>query len=189
MKNLLCVVAIVTTFLHLSEHLPPMLLCRGEGRLCYNCIGNCVTDSECKGSCTTSVLELGGNEERSCINETVEARCISEERMGEKYKTCFCNTERCNSSSQVLFNLAILLLAASLLQQLSGGFITTCCWKRLPTDETSLDNVSPLRAAKVETFLIISSLGLLVLSCSTSRIRKTRQREDRKVCNRWRGLC
>ncbi|XP_042210737.1 uncharacterized protein LOC121858362 [Homarus americanus] len=107
MKNLLCVVAIVTTFLHLSE-----------GRLCYNCIGNCVTDSECKGSCTTSVLELGGNEERSCINETVEARCISEERMGEKYKTCFCNTERCNSSSQVLFNLAILLLAASLLQQL-----------------------------------------------------------------------
>lgn len=68
----------------------------GEARVCYNCTGDCVRDLECKGSCTTSVPELGGDEIRSCIEDTVEARCISKEIETVFYKMCFCNTERCN---------------------------------------------------------------------------------------------
>ncbi|XP_071545317.1 uncharacterized protein [Panulirus ornatus] len=81
----------------------------GAARVCYNCTGDCVRDTECKGSCTTSVPELGGNEVRSCIDEIEEAKCISENIGGERYKTCYCNTERCNSSSRAWASISLLM--------------------------------------------------------------------------------
>lgn len=63
------------------------------------------------------LCSAGGNEVRSCIDEIEEARCISEIIGGERYKTCYCNTERCNSSSQAFLSLS-LLLATSLLHLL-----------------------------------------------------------------------
>ncbi|KAK8400061.1 hypothetical protein O3P69_003033 [Scylla paramamosain] len=76
-----------------------ILICIGEARQCYNCTGDCVRYSECKGSCFTSVRELGGDEVRSCIEETEETHCIPEDKAGVKYKTCYCNTELCNPAS------------------------------------------------------------------------------------------
>ncbi|XP_069955545.1 uncharacterized protein [Cherax quadricarinatus] len=87
-----------------------------EGRMCYNCTGDCVSDIDCKGSCTTSVPELGGNEERSCLDDTVEAKCISEMKGRERYKTCFCNTERCNTASDILTDVLLTLLTLSATQ-------------------------------------------------------------------------
>ncbi|XP_050714245.1 uncharacterized protein LOC126997290 [Eriocheir sinensis] len=75
------------------------LICLGEARECYNCTGDCVRFTDCKGSCFTRVRELGSDEIRSCIEETEETKCIAEIDGGEYYKTCYCNTERCNPAT------------------------------------------------------------------------------------------
>ncbi|MPC08437.1 hypothetical protein E2C01_001024 [Portunus trituberculatus] len=44
----------------------------------------------------------GGDEVRSCIEDTEETHCIPEENNGVLYKTCYCNTELCNPASTPL---------------------------------------------------------------------------------------
>ena len=58
----------------------------------------------------------GGDEVRNCIEDTEESRCISEDKDGVLHKTCYCNTERCNTASTPvhLDYLLFLIIAAPL---------------------------------------------------------------------------
>ncbi|KAK7065395.1 hypothetical protein SK128_015796 [Halocaridina rubra] len=83
-----------------------------DARICYKCVGDCVTDSECKGSCLTKTHELGDEPEvRSCIDDIKEAGCHSHLINGSRYKVCYCNTERCNGSSYLSATMIVLLTA------------------------------------------------------------------------------
>ncbi|KAG0720491.1 hypothetical protein GWK47_048409 [Chionoecetes opilio] len=90
------------------------VICVGEARECYNCTGDCVRSSDCKGSCFSSVPELGGDEIRGCINETKESQCVPDNKDEVLLKTCYCNTELCNpASTPVHLDIFLFLLLIS----------------------------------------------------------------------------